>query len=81
MWMWFLTLWISSFWTHILRLNVKKNVEKVVWERLQHIWSQLSNVNKIYAKSSSGRHVGGQEYALQHDGQYKWYSLGTGQKV
>ena len=27
--------------------------------------------NKIYAKSSFGRHVGGQEYALQHGGQYK----------
>ena len=29
--------------------------------------------NKIYAKSSFGRHVGGQEYALQHGGQYKSY--------
>ena len=28
---------------------------------------------KIYAKSSSGRHVGGQEYAVQHGGQYKSY--------
>ena len=31
--------------------------------------------NKIQAKSSFGRHVGGREYALQHGGQlqYKWY--------
>ena len=31
--------------------------------------------NKIWAKikSSFGRHVGGQEYALQHGGQYKSY--------
>ena len=29
--------------------------------------------NKIQAKSSFGRHVGGQEYALQHGGQYKSY--------
>ena len=27
--------------------------------------------NKIKAKSSFGRHVGGQEYAIQHGGQYK----------
>ena len=27
--------------------------------------------NKIQAKSSFGRYVGGQEYALQHGGQYK----------
>ena len=29
--------------------------------------------NKIYAKNSFGRLVGGQEYALQHGGQYKSY--------
>ena len=29
--------------------------------------------NKIQAKSSFGRHVGEQEYALQHGGQYKSY--------
>ena len=29
--------------------------------------------NKIKAKSSFGRHVGGQEYAIQHGGQYKSY--------
>ena len=29
--------------------------------------------NKIEAKSSFGRHVGGQEYAIQHGGQYKSY--------
>ena len=29
--------------------------------------------NKIKAESSFGRHVGGQEYALQHGTQYKSY--------
>ena len=29
--------------------------------------------NKVKAKSSFGRHVGGHEYALQHGGQYKSY--------
>ena len=29
--------------------------------------------NKIQAESSFGRHVGGQEYALQHGGKYKSY--------
>ena len=29
--------------------------------------------NKIKAKSSFGRHIGEQEYALQHSGQYKSY--------
>ena len=29
--------------------------------------------NKIQAKRSFGRHVGGQEYALRHGGQYKSY--------
>ena len=29
--------------------------------------------NKIQAKTSFGRNVGGQEYALQHGGQYKSY--------
>ena len=29
--------------------------------------------NKIQAESSFGHHVGGQEYALQHGGQYKSY--------
>ena len=31
--------------------------------------------NEIQAKSSFGRHVEGQEYALQHGGQYKSYYL------
>ena len=43
----FLKLWIISFWTQILHLNFKKNVEKMIWERLQHIWAYLSNVKKI----------------------------------
>ena len=29
--------------------------------------------NKIQGESSFGRHVGGQEYTLQHGGQYKSY--------
>ena len=49
--MWFLKLWIISFWTQILHLNFNESVEK----------------------SSFGRQVGGQEYALQHGGQYKSY--------
>ena len=33
----------------------------------------FETLNKIEAKSSFGRHVGGQENALQHGGQYKSY--------
>ena len=29
--LWFLKLWIPSFWTQILRLNFKENAEKMVW--------------------------------------------------
>ena len=29
--------------------------------------------NKVKAKGSFGRHVGGHDYALQHGGQYKSY--------
>ena len=29
--MWFLKLWITSFWTQILHLNFKENVEKMMW--------------------------------------------------
>ena len=28
--MWFLKLWITSFWTKILLLNFKENVEKIM---------------------------------------------------
>ena len=28
--MWFLKLWITSFWTQILHLNFKENVEKMM---------------------------------------------------
>ena len=31
--------------------------------------------NKILANSSFGRQVGGQEYSLQHGGQYKSYNF------
>ena len=29
--MWFLKLWITSFWAQILHLNFKENVEKMMW--------------------------------------------------
>ena len=29
--MWFLNLWITSFWTEILHLNFKEIVEKMMW--------------------------------------------------
>ena len=32
---WFLKLWITSFWTQILHLNFKENFEKMMWWRLQ----------------------------------------------
>ena len=28
---WFLKLWITAFWTQILHLNFKENVEKMMW--------------------------------------------------
>ena len=36
--MWFLKLWITSVFLP-LHLNFKENVEKLMWERLQHIWA------------------------------------------
>ena len=38
-----------------------------------HLSVNYQTFNKISAKSSFGRHVGGHEYALQHGGQYKSY--------
>ena len=71
--MWFLKLWITFFWTEILHLNFKEIVE---W-RCGNVFStperNYLTCNNIQAKSSFGRHVGGQEYALQHGGQYKSY--------
>ena len=29
--LWFLKSWITSFWTQILHLNFKENVEKMMW--------------------------------------------------
>ena len=29
--MWFLKLWITSFWTQALHLNFKEDVEKMMW--------------------------------------------------
>ena len=46
----------------ILRGNVDSTSER-----------KYQTFNKIWAKSSFGRHEGGQEYALKHDGQYKQY--------
>ena len=37
--MWFLKFWITFFWTQILHLNFKDNVEKLMWKRLQHTWA------------------------------------------
>ena len=37
--MWFLKLWIISFWTQILHLNFKEDVENIMLQRLQHIWA------------------------------------------
>ena len=66
----FLKLWITSFWTEMLLLNLLKrwcgNVNSTSERNYQ-------TFNKIQAKSSFGRYVGGQEYALQHCGQYKSY--------
>ena len=57
--MWYLKLWITSFWREILHLNFKEIVEKMMYQTF----------NKIQAKSNFGRHVGGQEYALQQRNQ------------
>ena len=37
--MWFLKLWTNSFWTQLLHLTFNENVEKMMWSRLQYIWS------------------------------------------
>ena len=29
--MWFLKLWFTSFWTQILHLNFKENIEEMMW--------------------------------------------------
>ena len=71
--MWFLKLWITSFWTQILHLNFKENVERWCGNVYSTSERNYQTFNKISAKSSFVRHVGGQEYALQHGGQYKSY--------
>ena len=68
-----LKLWIASFWTEILHLNFKEIVEKMSGNVYSTSERNYQTFNKIQAKSSFGRHVGGQEYALQHGGQYKSY--------
>ena len=45
--MWFLKLWITSFWTQILHLNFTENVEKMMWYRLQHISRNYQTFDKI----------------------------------
>ena len=45
--MWLLKLWINSFWTQILLLNFKENVETLMWERLQKSERNYQTFNKI----------------------------------
>ena len=71
--MWFLKLWITSFWTQALHFNFKKILKKWCGNVYSTSERNYKTFNKIQAKSSFGRHVGGQEYALQHGGQYKSY--------
>ena len=47
----------------------------MMWQRFQPSERNYLTFNTIQAKSSFGSHVGGQEYALQHGGQYKFYYL------
>ena len=51
-----------------------KNLKK---RRYSNVYStserNYQTFDKLKAKRSFGRHVGGQEYALQHGGQYKSY--------
>ena len=66
----FLKLWITSFWTEMLLLNLLKrwcgNVNSTSERNYQ-------TFNKIQEKSSFGRQVGGQEYDLQHCSHYHIY--------
>ena len=73
--MWFSKFWITSFWTQILPLNFKESKMLKRWfGKVDSISERgYQTLNKTKAKSSFGRHVGGQEYALQHGGQYKSY--------
>ena len=59
--MWFLKLWITSFWTETLHFLLKR------WCGNVYSTSECNyqKFNKIQTKSSFGRHVGVQEYALQ----------------
>ena len=60
---WFSKLWITFFWKEILHLNFKDIVEKMMCQTF----------NEMQAKSSFGRNVGGQEFALHNGGQSKSY--------
>ena len=67
--MWFLKLWITSFWTETLHFLLKR------WCGNVYSTSECNyqKFNKIQTKSSFGRHVGVQEYALLYGSQYKSY--------
>ena len=56
-----------------LYLNFKENVERWCGNVNSTSERNYQTFNKLQAKSIFGRHVGGQEYALQHVGQYKSY--------
>ena len=63
-----------GFLTQMFHLNVIRKMSKR-WRGNVYSTSERNyqTFSKILAKSSFGRHVGGQEYALQHGGQYKSY--------
>ena len=69
--MWFLKLWISSSWTQILHLKFKEMLKRWLYNVYSTSERNYQTFNKLKTKSSFGRHVGGQEYAIQHGGQYK----------
>ena len=60
-----------------LNKNFALKLQGNCWKECGNVYStserNYQTFNKIQAKSSFGRHVGGQEYALQHGGQYKSY--------
>ena len=66
---WFLKLRITSFWTEILHLNFDEIVERWCGNVFSTSERTYQTFNKIQAKNSFGRRVGGQENVLQHGGQ------------
>ena len=66
--------WITPFWTQILHLNFKENVEKKgVVTFAAHLSLTIKHLTRYKQKVVLAAMLGGQEYALQHDGQYKSY--------